>query len=186
MEDKIRAMLVIELLGRPKEHVTEALQTHVTKLGSEKGIKILNKTYHEPVLAQDSQTLYSTFAEIEAEFDTPEVYLGIILAYLPAHAEIIKPESIPLRNHHLTEIGNALLQRVHNYDAIVKNALAERDNLLFFIKGNSPDLYDKLTKNLTPEQKANLPTEKTEEAKSKSAETKKAKKSTKKKSKKKK
>jgi hypothetical protein len=153
-EGAIHANLVIELLGKPVEHLKEAIQTHVTKLGSEKGIKILNKTYHDPVLAEDSKTMYTTFAEIELEFASIENYLGVIFAYLPSHIEILNPEKLTLSNIDLSDIGTQVLQRIHGYDAVVKNILQERENLLVIFQKDAPSLYKKLT---TPPEEAKKP-----------------------------
>jgi len=140
-EEKIHANFIIELLGKPIEHLKEALETHIVKLGSEKGVKILNKQYHEPILAPDSKTMYTTFAEVELLFDS----VGIIFAYLPSHVEIIKPEKLIVTNYDLSDIGSKVIQRIHGYDAIVKNVLQERENLIALIRKEAPALFKKLT-----------------------------------------
>lgn len=142
---EIRAHLVIEILGRPKEHLAEALTTLVTRLGAEKGVKIVNKELHEPIPAQDSKDLFTTFAEIEVEFDSVENYFGIIFGYMPAHIEIVKPEKISLQNTHLNELGNNLLQRLHNYDAITKKSIVEREFILNELKKEAPEAFKRLT-----------------------------------------
>lgn len=171
-EEKIHATFIIELLGKPIEHLKEAMETHVVKLGSEKGVKILNKQYHEPILASDSKTMYTTFAEVELLFDSVENYLGIIFAYLPSHVEIIKPERLIVTNYDLSEIGSKVLQRIHGYDAIVKNVLQERENLIALIKEEAPALFKKLT---TPpkDSKENVKQSKKQKKKSSSKKTKK-------------
>lgn len=151
--EKIQAIMIIEILGKPKEHVKEAIQTIVTKIGSEKGVNLLNKTYHDPVKAENSKTMFTTFAELELEFDTIENYLGIMFAYLPSHTEIIYPEKIQITNSDLMDMGNKIIQRVHNYDAVVKNTLAERQNLLKMIQKEAPKLMKKLEKQYSEAQK---------------------------------
>ena len=144
MEQKINANLVIELLGRPKEHLEEALQTHVLKLGSEKGVSIKNKILHPAILVQDSKTLFTTFAELEVEFDSLEKYFGIIFAYLPSHIELISPEKIIVANSHMNDLANGILQRIHGYDSLAKNLLAERENIFNIMKQEAPDIFNKL------------------------------------------
>ena len=128
---KIQASLIIEILGRPPEHITEALHTVVTKIGAEKGIKVLNKTYHEPIKAQDSKTLYTAFAEVDVELDSLHHYFGLIFMYMPANIEITSPE----------KLGNALLQRLHNYDAVAKKMIAETSYLTESLKHYAPHLF---------------------------------------------
>jgi hypothetical protein len=128
--EKIRAAMIIEILGKPKDYVKESLVQLVEKLGTEKGVKVTNKTIHEPTEVKDSKELFTTFAEVEVEFDAIENYFGILFAYMPAHIEIIQPEKILLTNIHLNEIGNILMQRLHNYDSVVKKILTEREIMM--------------------------------------------------------
>ena|SRR3989344_2490396 len=139
--DKIQALLVIEILGRPPEHIKEALNTLVVKLGSEKGVRITNKNYYDPVPAKDSDSLFTTFAEIEVEFDSIENYFGILFAYMPSHVEVIYPEKITLTNSHLNEFANILVRRLHDYDAIAKKLVFERDVMMEKLKEVAPNLF---------------------------------------------
>ncbi len=132
--EKIRANLILEILGRPKEHVLEALNELVKKLGSEKGTRIIEKKNHEPILVQDSKDLFTSFSEILAEFDSLDNYFGIIFAYMPSNIEIINPERLVLNNSDLNQLANKLVQRLHNYDAITKKSLYENEILVKKLK----------------------------------------------------
>ncbi len=138
---KLNVILIMEILGRPADHVKEALNTLVVKLGSEKGVRIINKTYHDPEPIKESKDLFTAFAELELELDSIENYLGIIFAYMPSHIEIISPERFQLTNTELNDLGNKLIERLHNYDAVVKNVLVERDALLTKLKESAPQLF---------------------------------------------
>ena len=50
-----------------------------------------------------------------------------------------------MSNADLNELGNALVQRIHNYDAVTKNMIAERDFVLEKLKEIDPDFYKKIT-----------------------------------------
>lgn len=140
---KIKANLVFEILGRPKEHIKEALTTLVMKIGSDKGVKIIEKQIHEPVEVKEAQNLFTTFAEVSFEFDSTAVLLGVAMAYMPAHIEVVEPETLELTNTELNELSNALVQRMHNYDAIVKKALMDRNILESKLKEVAPHLFKK-------------------------------------------
>lgn len=128
-DGKLQARLIIEILGRPSETVKEALNTVVVKMGTEKGVKILEKTYHKPIPVKDVKDLFTAFAEVSVELDSLANYFGLIFGYLPANIEIINPEKFSLLNQELNELGHALTQRLHNYDAIAKRLVFERDVL---------------------------------------------------------
>ena len=157
---KIQANLIIEILGRPANHIKEAINTLVVKLGSENGVEVTNKQYHDPIPAQGSKDLFTTFAEVQAEFDSVDHYLGTIFAYMPANIEIIKPEKITLTNDELNNLGNNLVQRLHNYDAIAKRMLLEKEAILNELKKVSPESFKKLTAPMEPQTKKKSPRKK--------------------------
>lgn len=146
--EKIHASMMIEILGRPADHVSSALQELVEKLGTEKGVKVLEKTLHEPHEVENSKDLFTAFAEIDVEFDALQNYFATIFAYMPSHIEIISPEKISLSNHDLNELGNALTQRLHNYDAVTKNVLTNSQIILEKLKEVAPKTYEKLIEKL--------------------------------------
>lgn len=137
--------MILEMLGRPAEHVKEALNTLVVKLGAEKGINVTNKNYHEPKLAEGSKDLFTTFAEIEAELDTIDIYFMLLFAYLPSHIEIISPEKLSFMNYEFNELGNKITARMHDYDAITKKSMSERDFLLQKLQESAPEVYKQIT-----------------------------------------
>jgi hypothetical protein len=141
--EKVQAIFVLEILGRPPEHLSSSLEMLVNKLGSEKGVKILNKTLNEPVKVEKSETLYTSFAEIELEFESLDVLLSIIFSYMPAHIEIIHPERLNISNANLNDLFNVLVRRLHEYDAITKKVLFERDKVLEKLKELNPELFRK-------------------------------------------
>jgi len=142
--EKIHATLMIEILGKPEEHIKEAMRTLITKLGAEKGVQVLNKTYHEPKKIENSD-LFTTFAEADVELDSLSNYFGIIFAYMPSHIEITSPEKITLSNHDLNELGGALAQRLHNYDAITKQAIGEKEFVLEKLRESAPEVFKQIT-----------------------------------------
>ena len=141
--EKIQVVMVLEILGRPKEHVKEALNLLIDKLGTESGIKIIENKQHEPVEVKDSNNLFTSFAEVTAELDSIENYFGIMFAYMPAHIEIISPEKITFDNARINEIGNRLVQRLHNYDGIAKKMIAEKEMILRKLHEVAPYLFKK-------------------------------------------
>ena len=141
--EKLQAQIIIEILGRPPEHVEEALNTLISRMASEKGVKVLEKVIHKPVLVKDQKNLYTAFAEITLELDAITNLLGIAFAYLPSNIELIYPERIDFGNADLSSILNRLTQRLHSYDAITKKALADKEILLRRLAEVAPELFKK-------------------------------------------
>ena len=140
--EKISASLILEILGRPKENVSAALQTVMEKLSQEKGVKILNKTLHEPMPVEKSD-LFTSFAEVDVELDSIMAYLVVIFGHMPSNIQITEPEKITFNNIELNEIGNAIVQRLHHYDAVAKNVVVERNMYAKKLREVAPYLFKK-------------------------------------------
>ena len=138
---KLQVRIVLEILGRPAEHIKQSLNALLEKLGKEKGIKIMNKKVHDPIPVKDSNNLFTTFAEAELELDSLDNYFGLMFGYMPSNIELIYPESLNLKNEEFTILANRLLLRLHDYDAIAKRLIAERDNVLQKLHEVAPHLF---------------------------------------------
>lgn len=123
--EKIKAIFIIEMMGKPAEYLKETLLKYIEKIEAERGIKIIGKKINPPKKIEGSELL-SSFAEIEAELDTLQNLLTIIFSYLPSHIEIISPEEIKLRNFEMNGLCNDLTRRMLQYDSIAKNMIYEK------------------------------------------------------------
>jgi hypothetical protein len=139
-DGKVKANLVFEMLGRPKEHVDGAMAEFVKQLDVESGIKITNKTVHPAKLyepkeleksneIQVKQELFTTFAEIEVSAEKIMDVALLVFKYLPSHVEIISPENFSLKNSEFNILLNETIARLHNYDSIAKTALMHNQML---------------------------------------------------------
>jgi hypothetical protein len=119
-EIKVRAVMIIEVLGRPPEHLKETLEDFAKKIGEEKGVKVIDKRIMEPNLVKDQKDLYTTFMEIEVETESPMHLAGLVFRYMPAHVEVVSPENMVLNNNSFSEILSEVVRRLHRYDDIVR------------------------------------------------------------------
>ena len=127
---QVKARLIFEMMGRPPKHLKEQLNTHVIKMGSEKGIKFINKVFHKPKFMKDANKLYHAFSEIEAEFDSFEDMFNIIFNYMPANIEIFEPEKFKMQSNEINTLSNYILARLHQYDSITKILISDRQKLM--------------------------------------------------------
>jgi len=122
----ITASIIIEVIGRPPEHLTETLNTLAIRIDNEKGIVVKSKKINDPVLMKDQKDFYTAFAEVEVEVEEI-LYLAILMfKYMPAHIEIISPELIALTNNGWNDILNELTRRLHGYDEIARVLQVEK------------------------------------------------------------
>jgi hypothetical protein len=133
MEDAIKTTIIVEMLGRPKEHLESTLKKLVEVLGKEKGVKIIKSSVQEPKVFQTENErgesikpenqLYTSFTEIEMEVDNINNLIRIVFKYMPAHVEVLSPTKINLNNFEISGLLSDITTRLHHYDAIAKNAL---------------------------------------------------------------
>ena len=143
--EKMTVSCVIEILGKPKEHVADSLKALIDKIASEKGMLLKEKKLHEPIQVKES-TLFTSFAELTIELDSAFNLFGLVFGYLPSNIEVISPEKFSFSNQDLTEIATRISQRLHEYDGLTKHALADRNLFLQKLKEVAPDVAQSLFK----------------------------------------
>ncbi len=127
MPDKIVSRVVIEVLGKPKEHVEEAMKSYIEKLKKDKKYKILREEFAE-VKKQESE-LWSTFTEMEMEVENMQDLIGFCFDYMPSMLEILKPSKMELSDKGFSDFLNDLQARLHQVDMIAKQVKMENDHL---------------------------------------------------------
>lgn len=118
----IKVRVIIEILGSPKEHVEETINRVVKKIEEESDIKLINGKSYE---ATEVKGLWSTFAELELEFNRLYDLIGFSFDYMPSVIEILEPEKMDINMGDVNELLNDLLAKLHNYDMVTKNLSAE-------------------------------------------------------------
>jgi hypothetical protein len=119
----VHVIFVIEMAGRPPEHVKKVLEELVGHFGKQKGVEVLNQKMHEP---EPVEKLFSCFAEIEFITEKFRRLLELIFYFMPSSIEIIAPEHIKLNVADANALANDLSTRLHQYDDIAKKAQIEK------------------------------------------------------------
>jgi len=116
----IGLLLIIEVIGKPPEHLTETLKNIVTNIDNEKGVKVLSRKINEPREMEKQKGFYSSFVEVEVEVEEILYVAMLIYKYMPAHIEIVYPEFIALTSLGWNEVFNELVGRLHGYDEVAR------------------------------------------------------------------
>lgn len=134
----IRAVVILEIIGKPAGHLTETLSKIIDEMDKEKGISVREKRINEPVLLKEKMGImdeekvkkykdfYTTFAEIEVEVEEVLYLAVLVFKYMPAHIEIVSPELLVLSNSGWNEILNEVTRRLHGYDEVARVMQVER------------------------------------------------------------
>ncbi len=158
---------ILEVLGRPAENVTDALKIIVDKMKAEKELKLISHKIHEPVPVKDSDNLFTSFVEVELELPSLNHLFSFLFVYMPANIEISYPENLTLSNQDLNQMTNQLMHRMHQYDAIAKNALSEKDFVMKKLYEVAPHLFKKKDEQVQPTQEVNSNKKESKKVKSK-------------------
>ncbi len=134
---KIRVAFILEMIGRPPEHLIKSMKEILEKIKDVQGVEIKEENVFEAKKLESKENLYSTLAEVEAVFDNLEILSEILFTYMPSHFEVIEPEEMRLKNIDITAMINKIIRRLHQADELVrilgmekiilKNKLAEHE-----------------------------------------------------------
>lgn len=116
----IKAVLIIETLGKPPEHLVETLNDIINSIDKEKGVNVTSKKVNSPVPVKEKEGFFTSFAEVEVEVQEIINLAILMFKYMPAHVEIVQPELIALTNNGWTDIFSELTRRLHGYDEIAR------------------------------------------------------------------
>lgn len=122
----IEAIFIIEIIGKPPEHLVETLENMIKQIDEEKGVSVKHKKVNEPITMKENQEFYTSFAEIVVEVDEVINLVMLMFKYMPAHIEIISPELIVLSNNNWNDILNEVVRRLHGYDEIARIIQVEK------------------------------------------------------------
>ncbi len=141
-EDKsgnIEAVIILEVVGKPREHLIETLEGLIKEMSEEKGVEVVNKTISDPTDLKDEKDFFTTFAEVEVKAEGIEQIIGLIFKYMPSHIEIVYPEKFALSSNLFNEVLNEIARRIHGYDEVARVIQFERQ----ILENKLKDLLDK-------------------------------------------
>jgi DNA-binding MarR family transcriptional regulator len=116
-EGYIHIRAIVEMLGKPKEHVEETLKLYMDKLAESQDFIVIYNDYSP---AEDRDGLFYNFVESEILIKGVENVAWFCFDYMPASIEIIEPTSLKYRSSEMTNFLNDLLGRLHTLDARIK------------------------------------------------------------------
>jgi len=123
MKNVIKARVIIEMLGAPKEHIQDTLKGYIEKIKTEeKNMTVRRVEYAEP---KEVNAFFSIFAELEIDFHDMPALTYFCFDYMPSSIEIYEPEELTYSCNEFTDFMNDLQARLHKFDSLIKNLSAE-------------------------------------------------------------
>jgi len=125
----IRCKVIIEILGKPKEHVEKTLRNYVDKINDDSDLIVLKTEFAD---AEEKEKLWATFAELEMVVKGIPKLIAFCFDYMPSSIQILKPDEFNLGRATIEDLTNDLQARLHQVDMVVKKLKNEND----FLKKN--------------------------------------------------
>ncbi|MAF51129.1 MAG: hypothetical protein CMH64_03485 [Nanoarchaeota archaeon] len=120
MEIQIKA--IIEILGKPKEHVESTMEKVLSELKNQKNLTIINQEIAE---TKELEKFFSTFVDLELKLDSLDNLIDFCFDFLPSSIEIVEPEKLDLNSEAMAEYMNDLLAKLHQQSMLIRNLHAE-------------------------------------------------------------
>jgi len=122
----VRCKVIIEILGKPKDHVEKTLRLYIEKIKNDPELIVLNEEFSEAV---EKEKLWATFSELEMVIKGIPKLIAFCFDYMPSSVEIIKPDEFIMKKSNIENLINDLQARLHTVDMIVKKQKNENDYL---------------------------------------------------------
>ncbi len=110
-------------MGSPKDHVENTMKLVMDKISKDEKFKVKDMKMYE---LTEVKSLWSTFIDVEIEFNELKDIMGFCFDYMPSSVEVIEPERLKdFKLNNISELMNEMLAKLHKYDLILKNLNAE-------------------------------------------------------------
>ncbi|HIG93250.1 TPA: hypothetical protein HA242_00230 [Candidatus Woesearchaeota archaeon] len=126
---------VVEVLGRPQEHVESTLKQYLDNLKKDARYKVMQVDIAK-LKKQDDQELWMTFAEVEVKTEKLDHLTSFSFDYMPSLIEILEPAELALKDAEVSSFLNDLQAKLHQVDMVAKQLRLEND----FLKKNTRNL----------------------------------------------
>jgi hypothetical protein len=125
---EITCRAVIEVLGKPEQHVLDSLNSYVEKLTGDERYTIKAKEIAE-IKKHNDEDLFVSFAEIEFMVNKVEDLVSFCFEYMPSIIEVISPGELKFTNYDVSQFLNDMQARLHHVDMVAKQIKMKNDHL---------------------------------------------------------
>lgn len=123
--EKIKANVIIEIAGAPREHIEGTLKKINDMIQANKNYILLSSERSEiheqefPGKDEKKIKIFSAFTELEIEFKDFYALTGFCFEYMPSSLEILDPLNLKITAKELNESLNDLLAKLHHQSKII-------------------------------------------------------------------
>ncbi|MGM5483827.1 MAG: hypothetical protein ACQER9_02825 [Nanobdellota archaeon] len=115
-----QARTIVEIMGKPEEHVKETMDAFILKASKDPRFTFSDYSIESPQKLEDSESLYSSFAEIEFLTKDSLTLMNFVMDYMPTSIEVIEPSNINVQASYMSNLLTELAGRIHTIDNKLK------------------------------------------------------------------
>ncbi|MGM5480921.1 MAG: hypothetical protein ACQESE_00775 [Nanobdellota archaeon] len=127
-EGYLRAAVIFEVVGKPKEHVEKSLKAYLENLKTDEHIKIIDEDFEPTDEMEDG--LFSTIAEVDLLAKGLEKLTWLSINYSPASIEIKEPSTFSFEQKDVDNWLNDLLAKLHEIGMVNKTIRNQNQGLI--------------------------------------------------------
>lgn len=132
----VQSRVIIEIAGRPKEHVEKSIQSYIDQISKNENIIILTKDINKAEEVKDSQGFFVSFVELEILTKNINALIEFCFDYMPSSVEVLEPQELKLVGRDISGLLNDLQAKLHKVDLALKHMNTENS----FLKNNTKAL----------------------------------------------
>ncbi len=125
----LKCHFIFEVVGKPADYIEQIMEMLLKELEKEPNVLIISKSFNKSTNYQDTQELFTTFAETELLIENFKRLIQIIFDYMPTSIEILEPDEIKMKIQDYNLLVNELANNLHSRDIAAKKILFEKDVL---------------------------------------------------------
>jgi len=145
--------MIVEMAGSPPEHVKETLTKHVGALKAFKDIKVNATTVSDPKEIENSNGIFTCFAEVDFENESFGRLCDTVFDFMPSSIEIIEPAKFSFSNLEASSLLNIISGRMHKYDEVARFSQFKMNQMASQMKALQESLIKKDEKKPAKEKK---------------------------------
>lgn len=124
-ENKAQVRAIIEVLGKPKEHVQTTLKKYIDNIKNDEKYDVEEEHFEEPVEQEDQKGVFSAFSEILFNVKDINQLISFCFDYMPSSVEITDPEFFKISAKSISDLLNDMQSRLHHTEMISKKLYEE-------------------------------------------------------------
>ena len=140
--------MIVEMAGRPAEHLTESLEKHISILNKVDDVTVHSIKVSEPKEIEQKdvapeEIMFAAFAEADFEAESFARLSETMFGFMPSSVEVIEPSKVTMDSSESTALLNNISGRMHRYDEIAKIAGARLQQMNAQLQAAQKALIDK-------------------------------------------